>query len=79
MPPTKHMEGDIFFSHVYDSIFNLVSVLTNGIQIDAPMRAETGAAHALASRLLAISAMMSSASKDARASVHSSRRGGLIR
>ncbi len=29
MPPTRHMEGDIFFGHVYDSIFNLVSVLTN--------------------------------------------------
>lgn len=29
MPPTRHMQGDIFFSHVYDSIFNLVSVLTN--------------------------------------------------
>ena len=29
MPPTRHMEGDIFFSHVYDSIFNLVSVMTN--------------------------------------------------
>ncbi|MGZ3650187.1 MAG: lysine 5,6-aminomutase subunit alpha [Bdellovibrionota bacterium] len=28
MPPTRHMEGDIFFSHVYDGIFNLVSVLT---------------------------------------------------
>ncbi len=29
MPPTRHMEGDIFFSHTYDAIFNLVSVLTN--------------------------------------------------
>jgi len=29
MPPTRHMEGDIFFGHVYDSIFNLVSVMTN--------------------------------------------------
>lgn len=29
MPPTRHMEGDIFYSHVYDSIFNLVSVMTN--------------------------------------------------
>ncbi len=29
MPPTRHMEGDIFFSHVYDAIFNLVSVMTN--------------------------------------------------
>jgi beta-lysine 5,6-aminomutase alpha subunit len=28
MPPTRHMEGDIFFSHVYDGIFNLVSVMT---------------------------------------------------
>lgn len=28
MPPTRHMEGDIFFGHVYDSIFNLVSVMT---------------------------------------------------
>jgi beta-lysine 5,6-aminomutase alpha subunit len=29
MPPTRHMEGDIFYSHVYDAIFNLVSVMTN--------------------------------------------------
>lgn len=29
MPPTRHMEGDIFYSHVYDSVFNLVSVMTN--------------------------------------------------
>ena len=29
MPPTRHMEGDIFFSHTYDAIFNFVSVLTN--------------------------------------------------
>lgn len=29
MPPTRHMEGDIFFGHVYDSIFNLLSVMTN--------------------------------------------------
>lgn len=29
MPPTRHMEGDIFFGHVYDSVFNLVSVMTN--------------------------------------------------
>ena len=29
MPPTRHMEGDIHFSHVYDAIFNLVSVMTN--------------------------------------------------
>lgn len=29
MPPTRYMEGDIFFSHVYDAIFNLVSVMTN--------------------------------------------------
>ncbi len=29
MPPTRHMEGDIFFSHTYDAIFNLVSVMTN--------------------------------------------------
>ncbi len=28
MPPTRHMEGDIFFGHVYDAIFNLVSVMT---------------------------------------------------
>jgi beta-lysine 5,6-aminomutase alpha subunit len=28
MPPTRHMEGDIFFSHTYDAIFNLVSVMT---------------------------------------------------
>lgn len=29
MPPTRHMEGDIFQGHVYDSIFNLISALTN--------------------------------------------------
>jgi beta-lysine 5,6-aminomutase alpha subunit len=29
MPPTKHMSGDIFFGHAYDTIFNLVSVMTN--------------------------------------------------
>jgi beta-lysine 5,6-aminomutase alpha subunit len=28
MPPTKHMCGDIFFSHAYDTMYNLVSVLT---------------------------------------------------
>ena len=34
MPPTRHMEGDIFFGHVYDSIFSLVSVITNqGVQL----------------------------------------------
>lgn len=34
MPPTRHMEGDIFFSHVYDALFNLVGVMTHqGIQL----------------------------------------------
>ena len=34
MPPTRHMEGDIFFSHVYDAIFNLIGVGTRqGIQL----------------------------------------------
>lgn len=34
MPPTRHMETDIFFSHVYDAVFNLVGVMTNqGIQL----------------------------------------------
>jgi beta-lysine 5,6-aminomutase alpha subunit len=28
MPPTKHMTGDIFFSHIYDAMFNLASVTT---------------------------------------------------
>lgn len=28
MPPTRHMTGDIFFGHTLDTIFNLVSVLT---------------------------------------------------
>lgn len=28
MPPTVHMTGDIFFGHVLDSAFNMVSVLT---------------------------------------------------
>src|SRR5207253_1320176 len=26
MPPTRHMTGDIFFGHVYDSFFSLVTV-----------------------------------------------------
>lgn len=29
MPPTRHMTGDIFFGHVLDTMFNLVSVLTH--------------------------------------------------
>lgn len=29
MPPTRHMTGDIFFGHVLDSMFNLVSVMTH--------------------------------------------------
>ena len=34
MPPTRHMETDIFYSHVYDAIFNLLGVMTNqGIQL----------------------------------------------
>lgn len=34
MPPTRHKETDVFFSHVYDAIFNLVGVTTNqGIQL----------------------------------------------
>lgn len=34
MPPTRHMETDIFYSHVYDAIFNLVGIMTNqGIQL----------------------------------------------
>ncbi len=28
MPPTRHMTGDIFFGHTLDTIFNLVSILT---------------------------------------------------
>lgn len=28
MPPTKHMTGDIFWSHVYDAMFNLCAVTT---------------------------------------------------
>jgi beta-lysine 5,6-aminomutase alpha subunit len=28
MPPTRHMDGDIFFGHLLDTMFNLVSVLT---------------------------------------------------
>ncbi|MEW5849203.1 MAG: lysine 5,6-aminomutase subunit alpha [Myxococcota bacterium] len=28
MPPTKHMTGDIFWSHVYDAMFNLATVTT---------------------------------------------------
>lgn len=28
MPPTRHMNGNIFFGHVYDAMFNLASVLT---------------------------------------------------
>ncbi len=29
MPPTRHMSGDIFFGHVLDAMFNLVSVMTH--------------------------------------------------
>jgi len=29
MPPTRHMTGDIFFGHVLDSMFDLVSVMTH--------------------------------------------------
>lgn len=28
MPPTRHKSGDIFFAHLYDGMFNLVSTLT---------------------------------------------------
>ncbi len=28
MPPTRHMQGDIFFSHVLDTIFNVVGTMT---------------------------------------------------
>ncbi len=28
MPPTRHMQGDIFFSHVLDTMFNVVGTLT---------------------------------------------------
>lgn len=34
MPPTRHKEGDIFFSHLLDATFNLVGAMTNqGIQL----------------------------------------------
>src|SRR6185295_1207826 len=34
MPPTKHKEGDIFFSHAYDVMADLVAITTRqGIQI----------------------------------------------
>ncbi len=34
MPPTKHMDGDIFRGHILDSFFNFVGVLTDqGIQL----------------------------------------------
>jgi beta-lysine 5,6-aminomutase alpha subunit len=34
MPPTKHKDGDIFFSHVYDAMAHLVSITTGqGIQL----------------------------------------------
>lgn len=29
MPPTRHMQGDIFFSHTLDAMFNLVGSLTD--------------------------------------------------
>ncbi len=29
MPPTRHMTGDIFYSHVLDAMFNLVGAATN--------------------------------------------------
>src|SRR2546423_14763702 len=34
MPPTKHKETDIFFSHAYDQMANLVAIWTRqGIQL----------------------------------------------
>jgi beta-lysine 5,6-aminomutase alpha subunit len=34
MPPTKHKEGDIFFSHAYDVMADLVAITTGqGIQL----------------------------------------------
>src|SRR5207247_1943169 len=34
MPPTKHKEGDIFFSHAYDVMSDLVAITTRqGIQL----------------------------------------------
>jgi len=34
MPPTKHKEGDIFFSHAYDVMADLVAITTRqGIQL----------------------------------------------
>jgi beta-lysine 5,6-aminomutase alpha subunit len=29
MPPTRHMTGDIFYSHILDAMFNVVGVATN--------------------------------------------------
>lgn len=29
MPPTRHMQGDIFFSHVLDAMFNMVGMMTD--------------------------------------------------
>ncbi len=29
MPPTKHMTGDIFYSHLIDALFNITSKITN--------------------------------------------------
>lgn len=29
MPPTKHMNGDIFYSHLIDALFNITSKITN--------------------------------------------------
>ncbi|MBN2693826.1 D-lysine 5,6-aminomutase subunit alpha [bacterium] len=29
MPPTKHMTGDIFYSHLIDALFNIASKITN--------------------------------------------------
>lgn len=34
MPPTRHKQGDIFFSHAMDTVFNLVGAMTGqGIQL----------------------------------------------
>jgi len=29
MPPTRYKTGNIFFSHVMDTLFNIVSILTD--------------------------------------------------
>ncbi len=56
MPPTRHMTGDIFFGHVYDSFFTLATVWTKQTTQLIGMPTEAVHTPLLMDRYLAISA-----------------------